>query len=156
MLLRLTPMEAAMRATFAAASVAVAAVGHALGTEHAHHDLPRTLMAMVLLLGVAWGTRRPSRILIAAIAAQLLVHGGVPATAHMVASHLLATIIALLLMAQGERLWALLGDLCLGRLPADPVALPRPTAASMHCGVRVARSMWLRTTVTLRAPPALA
>ena len=153
MLLRLAPMEAALRASFAVASVAAAAVGHALGAAHVHHDMPRILAAGLLLLGVVWATRRPGRILGAALAAQLLVHGGIPTAGHMALSHAVATLLALLLLTQGERLWALLGNLCLGRLPADPVAVPRPSTAPLRHGVRTACSALLRSSAALRAPP---
>ncbi len=154
MLLRLTSTEALARASFAGASVAVAFIGHSV--THAHHDMPRLLIALLALLGVVWGTRRRDLTLGAAVAAQVLVHGGIPTSPHMLAIHAAAVAVAYLLMRNGERIWHALADLCLGRLPRGMVALRAITIAPILRGhdLLVPRLAWPAN--AMRAPPALA
>ena len=154
MLLRLSSTEAMARASFAGASVAVAFIGHAF--THAHHDMPRTIVALLALLGVVWGTHRRDLTFAAAVGAQTLVHGGIPTSPHMLALHGVALLVAYVLMRNSERIWRVLADLLLARLPGRMVS-PKATVTIRILRGHTSIVQFLASCANaMRAPPALA
>lgn len=155
MLLRLTATEATGRAAFAVASVAVAFVGHAtLG--HGHCDISQLILAGFLLLFASWRTRRTHHLLMAAIVAQLLVHGGLPSQPHMALLHSGAAVAALALMTLGESAWQALARLLIPALPTSVavVAPVRITSGTAWRNIFVAA--YAHGPHQLRGPPVFA
>jgi len=133
MFLALTPVVAAGRALFAFAVVALSVSGHAV-IGHVHVDMSRLGMAFLLLLAVSWRTHDARALLLASIAAQCLVHGGIPmASPTMFALHAIGALAAFILVSRFERVWA--GCAAALRPLLRPVAwlrlphLPRPVQA---------------------------
>lgn len=154
MLLRLSSTQALARASFAGASVAVAFIGHALA--HAHHDLPRVLVALLLLLGIVWGTNRRDLTFAGAIAAQFLVHGGIPTSPHMLVIHGAAVAAAYLVMRHSEGIWRALAHLVLGRLPRIAIAPRIARVPRILHGAAIPLIHRSLRSHAMRAPPALA
>lgn len=152
MLLRLTAAEALGRAAFALASVTIAFVGH-VELGHGHCDITQLLLAAFLLLFASWRTRNIPGLLVSALGAQVLVHGGMPAQPHMMLVHLAAAAAALVLMTHGEAVWWALARLLIPGLPSMG-AVPALTQPSRTALVHRPRAeMFAHGTFSRRGPP---
>ena len=128
MFLALPPVIAAGRAIFAFAVVVLSMSGHA-SAGHQHVDLSRVALAFLLLLAAAWRTNDARLLLAASVAAQCLVHGGLPiGNLSMFSMHASGAALAFFLIWQFELLWAV----CLEMLRplCQPIQVPPPSTAS--------------------------
>lgn len=155
MLLRLSASEALVRAAFALASVGIAFTGHvALG--HAHCDYTQLIAAALGLIFVTWRTRRTSHLMLGAMAAQVVVHGGVPTAVPMLGIHVVSAALALGLMHHSEQIWRAFSALL---LPAPIVLVRVPAIAIAWICIpwrNSAMRVHIASTAFLRGPPAFA
>lgn len=158
MFLRLSSVVAMGRALCALAVVAASMTGHA-ATGHHHLDVSRAALAFLMLLAAAWSTNNPRTLLIAALAAQLIVHGAAPMQGTtMVLVHGCGALAALVITARFELLWsacsaALVPLLRVTRALVLPV-VPGCATAQPRTGEHRFVAFVYATTAPRRGPPA--